>query len=124
MFECRFQHPLISLFTEDVIWDAGDFGKYEGKETLRAFFKEIPNSIKFTYHYFTNGIIKVEGDKADARWYILGLYTEADGKDTMLVGYEDDKYKKIDGKWLISEMKLVPGFYTPFKEGWSPMVMQ
>ena len=114
---------LISLFTPDLIYDGGDFGRYEGMDQFKVFCKAAPEQIKFTYHYFTNAMITVNGDHASARWYILAMYTESDGRDTLLVGYEDDQYKKVNGQWLISNLKLVTGFYAPFNEGWSKLVM-
>lgn len=111
---------LLEVFTDDITWDGGSFGKFEGIESMKAFAKEAPNVLKFTYHFFTNPIIKIDGDKAEAQWYLYGLYTMPDGTDMVLVGSEFDKYRKVDGRWLMSEMKLVPNFFVPYKEGWGP----
>jgi hypothetical protein len=113
----------LEVLAPDVIWDGGDFGKFKGLGEVEGFIAQMQGMIKFTYHFFSNPVIEVDGDRATGHWYLLALYTEADGRDTMLVGVEDDRYKKVDGKWLISELKLTTAFYTPFKEGWSKVVL-
>jgi ketosteroid isomerase-like protein len=113
----------LEVFTPDVNWDGGDFGQFKGLDGIEAFIAQTQGMIKFTHHFFTNPVIKIDGDRATGHWYLLALYTETDGRDTMLVGVEDDKYQKIDGSWLICELKLTTAFYAPFKEGWSKVVL-
>lgn len=113
----------LRVFTPDILWDGGDFGRFKGLDELEGFVAQMQGMLKFTYHFFTNPVIEVDGDRATGHWYLLAVYTEADGRDTMLVGVEDDKYEKVDGKWLIAEMKLTTGFYAPFKEGWHEVVL-
>jgi hypothetical protein len=113
----------LGVFTPDVLWNGGDFGQFKGLDEVEGFIAQTRGMIKFTYHFFTNPMIKVDGDRATGHWHLLAVYTEADGRDTTLVGVEDDKYQKVNGKWLIAEMKLTTAFYAPFKEGWSKVVL-
>ena len=113
----------LEVFTPDILWDGGDFGKFKGVEEVRGFVAGMQAQLKFTYHFFTNPEVKVDGDHATARWHLLAIYTETEGRDTMLAGIEDDEYEKVDGRWLISKLKLTTAFYAPFKEGWHELVM-
>lgn len=112
--------PFFEVFTEDAIWDVGAFGRYEGKTAIRAVaFEVLSKQIKFTYHFFTNPLLEVNGDEATGKWYLWAVYTMADGQDMVLVGYEDEKYRKVDGKWLIAECALGADSFAPLKEGWN-----
>ena len=113
---------LLTVFTPDIVWDGGDFGKVEGLEGMKALAQGMPEQIKFTYHYFTNPIIEIDGDTATGHWNLWGLYTWADGNDLILAGIEEDVYKKIDGVWLIDKLTVKTDFLAPFKEGWSKIV--
>jgi hypothetical protein len=35
-----------------------------------------------------------------------------------IAGLEYDKYRKVNGKWLMSEMKLKLFIMAPYAEGW------
>ena len=116
--------PVLATLTQDAVWDGGDFGHYEGLDQLDQFFSGLNATFTFTWHFFTNPMIEVAGNTAKARWYMLAFYTQTeDGQDLIAITIEDDKYEKIDGKWLISEVLLIPGVMAPFKEGWSSLVM-
>lgn len=115
--------PLLETFTEDVVWDGGDFGRHIGKEQIRKFLIGIQEMLIFSVHYFMNPRIVIDGDQGTGHWYLLALFTDVNGQDLVLVGIEDDKYKKIDGQWLISEMKLTTHFQSPLAEGWHKITM-
>jgi len=113
---------LLTVFTPEIVWDGGDFGKVEGLEGMKALAKGMPEQIKFTYHYFTNPILELAGDTATGHWNLWGIYTFADGNDMVLSAIEEDVYKKTDGKWLIDKLTVKTAFLAPYKEGWSKIV--
>lgn len=115
-------------FTEDAIWDGGQwYGKYKIGDFLAAL---APNAAKMgtMVHYFTNPTIVVEGNKAYGRWLMLRSSTAVATRYTpnitvekeakWLIGWEDDKYVKVNGRWRQSEMKLtiVWDLQHPYKE--------
>ena len=111
--------PFFDVFTEDAVWNVGGFGKHEGKAAIKAaVFGPLAEMIKFTYHFFTHPMIKVDGDEATGKWYLWAIYTMADGQDMVLAGYEDETYRRVDGKWLIAECALGADAFAPLKEGW------
>jgi ketosteroid isomerase-like protein len=112
----------LEVFTPDILWDGGDFGQFKGVDEIKGFVAGMQGQLQFTYHFFTNPVIKVKGDHATGRWHLLAIYTEADGRDTMLAGIENDEYQKIDGRWLIKKLQLTTALYAPFKEGWHDVV--
>jgi len=109
----------VELFAEDAVWDAGEaFGRYQGKEEIGKLIEGIGDVMTFGVHYFALPYIEVEGNRACAQWYTLSMQTKKDGQDVVLSGVEHDKYEKVNGQWLISEMKFEQFFFSPLKEGW------
>jgi hypothetical protein len=119
------------VFTEDVVWDGGP--KY-GRRTLAAMIERVASGrgqYDSGLHYFTNPEITINGNMASARWllwrasttvsWVLGKgpTNEANSRVVWLVGWENDKYVKIDGKWKQNEMVLTLVFQvqTPYEEG-------
>ena len=59
---------IAALFTEDGVWDGGPFGRAEGREGFREFFREVSNQVDFANHYVTNPIIEIDGNSATGCW--------------------------------------------------------
>ena len=110
--------PFEECFTEDGVWDLGPAGKVKGRKAIRELFEKLPEVQPFSIHYFVQAEIEVEGDTAVAKWYEWLAATQGDGRAVWTAGIEEEKYKKINGKWLIAELKLTPIFRTPYEEGW------
>jgi ketosteroid isomerase-like protein len=110
---------LADLFTADAIWDGGLFGRYQGREAIREFFRGVSTDIPFAMHYMMNPIISVDGDEADGEWYLFQTCTFADG-NTAIWGAAryDEQYRRVDGGWKFSRVNLISSFWTPFDEGW------
>jgi ketosteroid isomerase-like protein len=110
---------LADLFTADAIWDGGLFGRYQGREAIREFFRGVSTDIPFAMHYMMNPIISVDGDEADGEWYLFQTCTFADG-NTAIWGAAryDEQYRRVDGGWKFSRVNLISSFWTPFDQGW------
>jgi len=111
--------PFLSCFTGDIFWDGESFGESKGIEELRRVFETITGTLDYCFHFFTQPTIEVNGDEATGHWLILAFYTESTGRDTVLVGEEYDNYRRTEGKWLISEMRLKTSYYGPLSRSWN-----
>jgi hypothetical protein len=108
---------IAELFTEDGVWDGGKaLGVARGRGEIAARMREP--TLLFSWHYFLKPRIEVEGDAARARWDILSPCTTKDGRPHWMAGFEDDAYRKVDGAWLHSQMKLTVVFLSPHATGW------
>ena len=67
------------LFTEDARWESPGLGRFEGREAIRGFFRGASGIFSFAIDYSLNGQIEVEGDTAQARWYLFMPCTAAAG---------------------------------------------
>ncbi|MCS6925596.1 MAG: nuclear transport factor 2 family protein [Candidatus Binatia bacterium] len=112
---------IASLFTPDGVWDGGPFGKYEGQEAIRTFFRGASQIFPFALHYVTNPLIEVEGQHATGRWYLLQPATLAEGeqrKAVWLAARYEEEYVKVHGEWKFKRLTVSPAFLTPFDQGW------
>lgn len=110
---------LASLFAEEAVWDGGLFGRYEGREAIRAFFRGVSSDIVFAMHYMINPIVEVDGDRATGTWYLFQTCTFAEG-NTPIWGaarYDEEYVREADG-WKFQYLRLISSFWTPFDEGW------
>ncbi len=110
---------LAALFTEDAVWDGGDFGRYEGRESIQQFFRDTPETLAFAKHFVMNPWIDVQGEVATGRWYLLEPCTFTNGNRPVwgAATYED-RYVKLQGDWKFQEVRLISTFWTPFERGW------
>jgi ketosteroid isomerase-like protein len=110
---------IAALFTEDAVWDGGAFGKCEGREAIRRFFRGAPQIFPFAIHQVMNPIIEVQGDKATGRWYLFQPCTLAEGNQAAwLAARYEEEYVKVGGEWKFKHLKVLPSFFTPYGEGW------
>jgi hypothetical protein len=111
----------VKLFTEDAVWDGGkDFGIYRGRPAIKNFFGEVAKNIIFAVHFFLQPIIKInkDGQTASGKWYLWQACTIKGMGATWIAGLEFDKYRKVDGQWLMSEMRLKLFIMAPYTDGW------
>ncbi len=76
-----------------------------GVEELEKIFSQFTAAVRRSHHMNGQHVIKVDGDKAEGVLYCrAALVTEENGKEFIsdnFIWYED-KYAKVDGKWLIA----------------------
>lgn len=108
------------LFIDDAVWDGGRVGRFEGREAIRSFLRNLPQFLSFALHYVMNPIIEVHGEKATGQWYLLEPCTMAESNQAVwgTARYEE-QYVKVRGEWKFKEVKLIPVFWTPFDQGWA-----
>lgn len=111
---------IATLFTEDAVWDGGNFGKCEGREAIRTFFQGASRIFPFALHQVMNPLIEVDGDTAIGQWYLFQPCTLGKQNQAMwLAAKYQEQYVRSDGEWQFKSMKVNAEFFTPYKEGWA-----
>lgn len=106
-----------ALFTEDAVWDGGaTLGLCHGRAAIVE--RMAQPTLQFAWHYFLKPQIAVDGDTARATWDVLAPCTTTDGRAHWMAGVEEDEYRRVDGTWLHSRMRLDPVFFAPYDRGW------
>jgi len=110
---------IAALFTEEAVWDGGNFGRYEGREAIRTFFRGAPRIFPFAIHQVMNPIIEVEGEQAKGQWYLFQPATLAEGNQAVwLAARYEEEYVKVESEWKFKRLKVFPSFLTPYDQGW------
>ena len=115
---------IAAQFVEDGVWDAGAaFGRYEGREAIRAFFAGVSSQIVFAGHLVMNERIDVDADSdsAHARWWIVmpaTMMMEGVKTAVWLLGEYDDRYVRRDGAWMYQTLSVNIHFVKPHRDGW------
>ncbi len=113
---------IVSLFTEDGIWEGRGIGLAQGHAEIRELFERFRTMMSFSQHMVMNPVIELDGDRAQARWLFFGMFTFYEGKQAkwQSARYHED-YLKVDGVWLIEHLRVKgPGVSADYEKGWSP----
>ncbi len=96
-----------TLFTEDAVFSIKEpnSAAAHGPASIGELIQKLESGKAFFVQFAHSGLVKVDGDKASARWLIrevaLGATQDGGGKSYYNnFGYFNDDVKKIDGKWL------------------------
>lgn len=110
---------IAAMFAEDATWDSPGLGRFAGRAAIRQFFQTAGGIFSFAIHYSLNGQIHVDGDTAQAQWYLFMPCTVAAGNRAMWrASIDHERYRRVDGTWLFAEKRSQPLMNVPFKEGW------
>ena len=102
---------IVSLFTEDAVWESPALGRFEGRDAIRNFFRGASG----IFH------IEVDGDTARARWYLFMPCTVAAGNQaTWRAGIDHETYARVAGIWMFRHKRSEPLMSVPFETGWAP----
>ena len=113
----RLADALADLFTEDAVWDGGPaLGVCRGRAAIRERF--LSPTLRFSRHYFANPRLEIEGDTARGRWEVFAPCTLRNGRAAWMAGVEHDAYRREQGRWLHTAMRLDVLFLAPHDRGW------
>ncbi len=111
---------IVTIFTEDGVWEGEGIGRAEGHAALRKLFEGFREAISFSQHMVQNPIIEVDGNTATGRWYFFGMFTYYNGnqKRWQAARYHED-YEKVDGTWKIKHLRIrEPVMSARYEKGW------
>ena len=117
---------LAALFVETGVWDGGpEFGRHEGREAIRTFFRGASGSIVFAAHLVMNPIIEVDPDgiTAHGRWRLIMPCTVRDASGTpesrWLLSAYDEHYVRVGDEWKFASLTVDSQFYAAHLAGWA-----
>ncbi len=97
------------LFTEDAIFEAGPFGKLQGRKAIHEFINAQvprPGEGPARKHCTFNHIIRVNGGEARADSYIIVVRESSGGIMASLAGRYEDLLVKEAGEWRFKVRKI------------------
>lgn len=111
-------------FADDASYDHGILGNLQNKEDINSFYREFMKQYEenggWAFDMLSNPLLKVDGDRAEGRWFLLTLLTDPDSKEAAWgIATLEYEYKRERGEWkfhrnrCISEHQLVD-----YAKGW------
>jgi hypothetical protein len=95
---------IAGLFVPDV--DCGHWGK--GPEAFKKMYLENDSTFGTSIHQATNHLVTIEGpDTASGVCYLTAEQQQHDGSWARLAGAYEDRYRRVDGRWLFEARKLL-----------------
>ena len=111
---------ITELFTEDGIWEGGEFGTATGHAALRKMFEGLQKAVSFAQHNAMNPVIEVAGDRARGTWYLFCPYTSrAKEQACWIAGNYRDDYVKVNGVWKYQHLRAIIRMHARYEEGWA-----
>jgi hypothetical protein len=111
---------IVSIFTEDGVWEGRGIGKAQGHAQIADLFKNFQEMMSFTQHMVMNPRIAVQGMRATATWYFFGPFTfrENDQAKWQAARYHEE-YVKQGEDWKIQSLRVSgPGMSVNYEVGW------
>lgn len=109
----------LSLFTEDVVFDASaapGMDRLEGKEEFREFIEtDLAPGAGYSAHHVFHPRIDVDGDEATGRWVLDIISTGPHGNAWWMQGSYFDEYRCVDGEWQFSTVTVTVGAQAEIK---------
>jgi hypothetical protein len=111
------------LFTDDGAWESvGPHGNpgwaAVGHEALTTKFDRNVERMPFSAHFVTNAAVELDGDSARGRFMYFQACTYRGDQPLWIAGSYDNDFRRVDGRWLLSYMRVRNFFTTPFDQGW------
>jgi uncharacterized protein (TIGR02246 family) len=92
-----------TVFTDDCQLDYGEIGAWRGVDAVTEFMQQVHAAAGHTLHRLTNQVIRVDGDRAQARTYVDALIMVGDNTSGVNgIGYYDDDLVLTDAGWRIA----------------------
>ena len=91
-----------STWAADGVWEF--MGQViEGRENILSFWKQAMDGFPMIIHHYFSGGLKIDGDQATCRWYILETVRDINGESKQFFGVYNDTCIKSDGGWLFKK---------------------
>lgn len=118
---------IAGLFAPDGVWDAGNvFGRYEGREAIRAHFASSTGRVSLARHQVMNPDIVVDPDgvHASGEWLLFQPCSVVGQGAAWLAATYHDRYVKLSeppspSAWLFQSTTIEFAFFAPYGAGWA-----
>jgi hypothetical protein len=117
---------IAALFTDDGAWESvGPHGNpgwaAVGRPALVKKFDRNVDRMPFAAHFLTNGSITLDPDnpgRATGTWMYFQACTYRGDQPLWIAGSYENDFRRVDGVWLLSYLRVNNFFTTPFEKGW------
>lgn len=125
MHDARWQDA-VDCFADDAEYDHGLLGELRGKTDLRAFYTQFMPAFEtaggWSYDVLANPLIRVDGDRAEARWFLLTFLIDPDTqKPAWAMATLEYEYAREAQGWRFKKNRCIhEHILAPYDKGWGP----
>lgn len=125
MHDARFEDA-VDCFADDAEYDHGLLGELRGKPDLRTFYTQFMPAFEsaggWSYDVLANPLIRIEGDRAEARWFLLTFLIDPDTqKPAWAMATLEYEYAREAAGWRFKKNRCVhEHILAPYDKGWGP----
>ncbi len=105
------------ILCEDAVVYFDEFSRQEGLENIIAAAGNIPERVVLK-QFIHNHQIELNGDTATGFCYLDARYGDK-GESFIVAARYDDKYRRTEAGWKISETRVKILFSVPLQKGWA-----
>ncbi|MEZ4280830.1 MAG: nuclear transport factor 2 family protein [Myxococcota bacterium] len=125
MHDARFEDA-VDCFAEDAEYDHGLLGELRGKPDLRVFYTQFMPAFEsaggWSYDVLANPLIRIDGDRAEARWFLLTFLIDPDTqKPAWAMATLEYEYAREAEGWRFKKNRCIhEHILAPYDKGWGP----
>ena len=97
-----------SLWAPGGRWSIPGLKDAVGGEAASDRLIELLGQMEFMFQFLQGGQVWIEGDRAQARWYITEIGRTVEGKAVHFVGVYDDELVRTDAGWRFAGRRFSP----------------
>ena len=117
----------VSTWASDATWELGKGRRVEGSEAILALWNSAMDGFKAVIQNVVNGTAELDdaAGTGTGQWYIIEHWARADDSRGILLANYDDRYVRVDGRWLFASRELTvhyggaPDLSAPFQNAWA-----
>ncbi len=108
----------VDIHTEDALVDFAGQAIARGHEEIAKLYDYLNTNVGIIRQFPSNHDIRIDGDEATGNALVDARYSQ-DGKSIIAAASYDEKYRRTEKGWKISEMLVKIHFSVPVQEGWA-----
>jgi hypothetical protein len=106
------------IHTEDCFIDFAGQVSARGHEEIARLYDYLNGNVSMIRQFPANHVIELNGDEATGNAIVDARYAQ-DGKSIIAAASYDEKYRRTEKGWKISEMLVSIYFSVPVQQGWA-----
>ena len=108
----------VDIHTEDALVDFAGQAVARGREDIAKLYDFLNTNVGIIRQFPANHMISIDGDEATGNALVDARYSQ-DGKSIIAAASYDEKYRRTEEGWKISEMTVSIYFSVPVQQGWA-----